>query len=375
MRLKSFYPAVMIFLLIVIGMTSCSKNGTENLQNPVNPDSDRMTQTVDVYNLGSGQSCVILYAGQTINAGTVCFDDIDTDNDYVVDTLAVTYTTINGWELVNANFWIGNSLVEMPVNKSGNPIPGQFPYKSGDITGATIYTFNIPFSAFGFTCPGPEDYYVAANATVRKPTGTGGYQTEGAWGNGTRIVEKGPWAMYFMIYITCDIIPPPVTACKTAFAYGGQYAHCFIDYEEDPNSNNWGWTNGPLSEGSYVFDLYAGAGQCILANGTRVGTLTVMYSNGTATVTYQTSGIDPDTRVPYTLEAVHLYVGNDEFPTVCTGPPKDPDCHFTTAPGQYPYKAEDLNGATSYQFVITGLSGTIYVIAHADVCGFPEPGQ
>ena len=68
----------------------------------------------------------------------------------------------------------------------------------------------------------------------------------------------------------------------------------------------------------------------------------------------------------YTLSETHLYIGNEMFP-------KDNNGDFTVAPGLYPFKHEDLMGATTDTYVISGLSGDLYVIAHAVVCGkFPE---
>ena len=140
-------PFMHLLIVFFLGtwMTSCSGMRPENAGSPVNPALERDNEVVDIGYLGSGLNCVTLLAGQTNNAGTVCFDDIDTDNDYVIDTLEVTYTTSNGWELVNANLWIGGALSGLPQTPSGNPIPGQFPYKSGDITGSTSYIFlNTP---------------------------------------------------------------------------------------------------------------------------------------------------------------------------------------------------------------------------------------
>ncbi len=152
------------------------------------------------------------------------------------------------------------------------------------------------------------------------------------------------------IWVVVDYTPSEVV-CKTAFAFGGASATCFLDIE-NLQSNRWGWTNGPLAEGSYIFDLYAAAGQCDLSKGTLVGEVTVVYTGGTATVTY---GVNPG----FTLNEVHLYVGGGILPMK--------DGQYTVAPGQYPY-----SGDGSAPFVISGLSGDIYVIAHAVVCGvFP----
>ncbi len=152
------------------------------------------------------------------------------------------------------------------------------------------------------------------------------------------------------IWVVVDYTPSEVV-CETAFAFGGTTATCFLEIE-GLESNRWGWTNGPLVEGSYTFDLYAAAGQCDLSKGTLVGGVTVVYTGGTATVTYSVNA-------GFTLNEVHLYVGSGILPMK--------DGEYTVAPGQYPY-----SGDGSEPFVLSGLSGEIYVIAHAVVCGvFP----
>ncbi len=154
----------------------------------------------------------------------------------------------------------------------------------------------------------------------------------------------------------------PEYACETAFAHGGEDdSTCFLDIDE-LTAKRWGWTIGPLDEGGYEFDLYAGAGQCDLTKGTYVGALHVLYSDGAATVVYLLDD-------PYELTETHLYVGNDPLPVDRQGNP-------TVAPGQYPYQNElDPPGQDDVYF-IEGLDGEIYIIAHAVVCGFEsdDPG-
>jgi len=147
--------------------------------------------------------------------------------------------------------------------------------------------------------------------------------------------------------------------CGTGYAYGGEgIATCFLDMEEI-NSKAWGWTNGPLEAGSYTFDIYAGAGKCDITKGELAGTLTVVYDGTTVTVIYN---MNPG----YTMDITHLYVGNEPLPTKKNG-------KYTTAPGLYG-NTHDLDGATTDDYEISGLSGDIYVVAHAVVCWFdPSP--
>ncbi|MBT8270645.1 MAG: hypothetical protein KJO25_01235, partial [Bacteroidia bacterium] len=122
----------------------------------------------------------------------------------------------------------------------------------------------------------------------------------------------------------------------------------------------WGWTLGPLSEG-YVgdFDIYAGAGKCDIGKGMLVGTLEVDYTDGTLTVEYKANP-------GYGWFETHLYVGSEPIPShPKNGKP-------TVAPGQYGNQNEISEGASTDSYVIDGLSGDIYIIAHAVVCEFEE---
>ncbi|NGP76701.1 hypothetical protein G3570_08655 [Balneolaceae bacterium YR4-1] len=153
-------------------------------------------------------------------------------------------------------------------------------------------------------------------------------------------------------------------AGETAFAYNPNYSTCF-DEEIIANTTfpNWGWTNGPISDGfEDTFDIWAGAGQCDLSKGTLVGELFVSYSGGTLTATYNMTVTSPYTNKLYTMTTAHLYAGGDAYPTN--------GGEYTVAPGQYTEVHDPLSNLTTYTIEISGLSGAIYFIAHADVEGF-----
>jgi hypothetical protein len=306
---------------------------------------------VDTDGLEDGMLSVPLLAGQTIPAGTV-------DVSLADGKLVVTYTTSGGWELTEAHLWVGANLADLPQTRKGNPIPGQFPYKSGDITGATTWTFEVPLAALSFECPRENAaFFVAAHAALRKVRADGSYQTETGWGDGERIVDKGNWATVFQVTLSCDCDDPgPQYGSETAFAYSPVYGTCFLNLTII-EANRWGWTIGPLAAGSYEFPIYAAAGQCDLSKGTLVGSLLVTYNGSTANVTFV---MDP----PYSMNVAHLYVGSEILP-------RDPGGDYTVAPGQYPKNSGDITGADSYSFEVTGLSGPIYVVAHTEAYGFP----
>jgi hypothetical protein len=67
------------------------------------------------------------------------------------------------------------------------------------------------------------------------------------------------------------------------------------------------------------------------------------------------------------MDEVHLYVGNEILA-------RDVNNEYTVAPGQYPYIDDDIDTDT-YTFTIDGLSGDIYVVAHAVVVGDYSQGD
>ena len=142
-------------------------------------------------------------------------------------------------------------------------------------------------------------------------------------------------------------------SCETAYGFGDT---CFLDL----GFSRWGWTIGTLEAqtDTFTFDIYAGAAQCDTSKGTLVGNLTVTYDGSTAVVTYtMNSG--------YTMSETQLYVGNDNLPSDNGSP--------TVAPGQYGNIHDDLDEVSTDSYTISGLSGPIYVVAHATVCGeYPE---
>lgn len=351
-KLLSILAVVTVVALLAI-VISCERSSLPT-------EKGSVLQSVNIG--GTGESCHTLYAGQTIDAGTVCYEDIDTNNDGESDALRVCYTTTGCWELSEIHFAIGDNFSDIPTNKGGNPQIGLFPYSYTFGAGVQNFCFDIPFTAFGGDCSKPDNiYYVAAHAAL-KNTCNGTQET--GWGSGSGFPGRN-WAMFTTITIDCGNGGGGNETCETAWAYGENVATCFIgaDFDGDGNDDGfekWGWSNGPLAAGTYTFALWAGAGQCNLNNGTLVGTLTVVYDGPNATVTY-------DMNPGFTMDETHLYVGNDPLPEKCTGPPANQNCEFTAAPGQFP-DIHDLTNAITDTYTIYELSGDIYVVAHAVVC-------
>ncbi len=134
---------------------------------------------------------VTLFAGQTIDAGTVT---VTNDSNFIY----VTYNTANGYVLTQTHLYVGACAL-IPVNKPGNPIPGQFPYASPHAN-LTSYTYQIPITAIpvgGCGC-------IAAHAVVVKLDAAGAIiDQQTGWGNGTVINPTGQWGMKFE-YCSCQ---------------------------------------------------------------------------------------------------------------------------------------------------------------------------
>jgi hypothetical protein len=159
----------------------CSKEKTV-----ATPNAGRSAATM--YFKNGSQVCgqvrtVNFIAGQHILVG-----NIEVYNS--ADSIYVTYKTTGDWRMRTLHLFVGKCN-QLPVNKSGNPVPGRFPYsKSFGSYCATEFTFRFLKSAFD-SC-----FCVAAHAEVARANGS---QAETAWGQGTRFVQKGNWGMYFNV--------------------------------------------------------------------------------------------------------------------------------------------------------------------------------
>jgi hypothetical protein len=133
-----------------------------------------------------------LYAGQTIDVGTVTVLD---DGSY----LYVKYSTTGGWYLTETHLAVvvaaGDYPSEIPQTKTGNPIPGRFPYKMTHNPAVTEYTYTIEFSKIG--AKAGDTLYIAAQAEVIRVSGDGTVlQWETAWADGDGF-SGANWATYF----------------------------------------------------------------------------------------------------------------------------------------------------------------------------------
>ena len=149
--------------------------------------------------------------------------------------------------------------------------------------------------------------------------------------------------------------------CETAFAHSDNapsLSHPFCS-DIDLDSTRWGWTIGPIGPGTYMFNIYAGAGQCDTSKGEHVGSMVLEYSNdGSVKATYKTLN-------GYRMTETHLYVGPSKYPKF--------NGENTVAPGQYTAKHDsmgddDQTDSFHFNHVNCDDNGKVYVIAHAVSC-------
>lgn len=260
----------------------------------------------------------------------------------------VTFTTETTSGASASVISAGKIQIQMAVDEYGNPVPAADAYDWESLNGAGsspdasgFTTLEVDLDALGFECgtvAGFRAHYIG------NPDRPGGDKVSNHF-------SEPPVDLTVACECPCDLT-------ETAFAYDAVLGTCFLDID-GLNADRWGWTIGPLAEGDYIFDIYAGAGQCDIENGALVGELLVSYSSGTATITY----VMDSCRI---LTETHLYIGSDPLPTKDDKP--------TVAPGQYgnTHDGDDAPNAESDQYVIDGLSGDVYLIAHAVVCMEPE---
>jgi hypothetical protein len=277
--------------------------------------------------ISGNNGCYDLLAGQTIDAGDVCFA-VDENN----ENLTVTYTTEGNWELIEAHLWVGDVVDAYPATKKGNPKIGNFPYNSMDITGATEWTFTVPLGAIqnhfhlenlDQYCPAGKQgtIYAMAHAAVQLTDGNGTIlQTETGWSTGPSVVEKGSWATRseIVLEVSCDSVPPPPIGRgqETAVMFGSLgfdvvLGNC-VDKQGNPDNVSdarWGWQDGPLAIGSYENPIYAGAGQSDITKGTHVGDVYIDVMSGIVLVDIDLF-LDYENN-PYVVEDTHVYVGTE----------------------------------------------------------------
>lgn len=359
----------LLVLMLGVALIACDPLGVDSVDPSLSDDSNISSTALiapGVEYCGSPQE-ETLYAENDIYAGTATIYNDETN-------LYVTVYSEQGFMNINNNvrMWVGTDLTLMPQNLYGIPNTGLFPYKA-TVSGTNEHTFTVPLADIaGYNAAecGSGSIYIVLKADVLITNEYGGIGVSSAYVGGVKVDGSVPW--YYSVYTPqcCETPPPPPTegTSETAFAKfdkTGAFGTGFV-FTTGNNSNpewyatlaltknRWGWAGNFTTDGTYTFDVWAGAGLNNTANGTWVGTLTIMKSGNDVTVSYNMSG--------YSMQEVHIYAG-DFMPT-------------TIAPGQYGYTEsfgplpEDYATSHTTSFTIEDTNGDgIWIIAHAVVFG------
>jgi rhodanese-related sulfurtransferase len=125
-----------------------------------------------------------LYAGRDILVGTVSVWNTATD-------LFVKYIIIGDWELAETRLAVATGLDGIPQTKTGNPVPGKFPYFAVHEPAVSQYTYTIPITSdWRYPNTGLK---IAAYAAARMREMV---DSEGAWAGGEQF-DGANWATYF----------------------------------------------------------------------------------------------------------------------------------------------------------------------------------
>ena len=347
-RVKIFFLILFVFTLVFAG---CQKNETPT-------STDNSSSQLSKLGLPSGAifNSATLYINNTSqNSATVNIHRITSDwselgvtwNNFMSSYAANiegSFTALAGWQSADISALVQGWLNETYPNyglllAQPNTLADISEYDSRE-------TDNDPYIVVSYTLNGLQ-----YNETIKAFADTYIWElpeeANSNFGDATYLYVGHRNGYEKQTLLRFDNNYTPTMGCETAYAYGNNLATCFLSIP-NINSNNWGWTNRVSTAGTYNWPIYAGAGQCDIDKGTLVGTLTVVYTGTSATISY-------NVEAPYTISERHLWIGTDKLP-------KNKKGQYITAPGQFNY-----NGYSN-PVTINGLTSPFYTAAHFGVC-------
>lgn len=300
----------------------------------------------------SGQSVYEypIWAGQSILVGTL---KITNDSDY----LYVTYELLDGWMLEETHVHIASSVSGIPCNRNGIPVPGQFAYSNCHDPAVIEYTYAIALAPYGFQYG--DQIVVAAHAAVKKwDEGSQTYQNETGWGGDNP--GPGPRWWFYALYQLQDSEETEYTS-ETAWARMNDDPLDFTyPFNPDP-SDPTHWQGGSWAtfmeveagETPQVFYFYAGQ----------------FYRVGEVEISREASNLVVEIVLDegFFVSEAHLKVSTESLEGT------------SSAPGQFPYKVDDL-WAGGYTFTVPWSDSwdgvPLYIALHGVVWGdFDEGGE
>jgi len=213
----------------------------------------------------------------------------------VVDSsiiLHVEYViTDPSWYIIDAHLAVATYLSDIPKTKTGNPIPGLFPYQASGIW-SQYYEFTVNLTElFELYCPVETTLYIAAHAVVARVDDYGVVvRTETAWGQGSRFTNRGNWGMYYTYTVNCE------TSCEEV---------CTLD-----GNSSTAWARGyDLGGNSWAtYNVYTGGNQTtdlMWRQYTYVGDIYIWKSGSEIIVRFNMA---PE----YSLTKIHIHVATSK---------------------------------------------------------------
>ena len=287
-------------MALILLFTSCDQQGEMEILESSNSSIqiDKSKQIIlqpttltksEISEASCGESKVVtLTAGQHIDVGTITVSNDETN-------LYVIYETTGNWVITETHLYVGPEA-GIPLNNSGNPRIGHFPYH-----GVDDEPFTIPLADLG------DDFVIVAHAVVDKVINGQTVQSETAFGCGEFTFPGNRWGCYFDYEKQeCE-----EEECIIVFGRkeGGNQTEClnsslgwsswFFYYYIDEQTNGW--------RGYSQINLYANVlDNCDLTNAIEVGRIEVRTVSGGLSFTYVLNE-------GYSLDEISLYVGDHVF--------------------------------------------------------------
>lgn len=359
---------IYLFSAILLLFTFSSCDEQFEVQNPESIDSQitvnknsqiKLTPTTltksQIMDMSCGEPTIMtLYAGQYMDVGTVTVSN-DENNLYV------TYEVTGEWWLNETHLYVGCEGTTPPLNKSENPVIGDFPFH-GEHGNVKNYSFEIPLSEFDCAT---DCFVISTHATVVKLDNEENIiQDETAFGCGddsTPFPGKR-WGCYFDYCLEdCE------DDCIDAFGRKNSepFRTC-LSMNIDGN-NKWGWSNKlPYyflnTYPDYGLEIYSniGDGDCDITGNNYLGFVVITPADNGAEINIQYM---LNTNSQYEISEVNLYVGPKENPF------EDDGITFKeNIDGSNFYKEEFDIPVMNTDLITMAWSGDLFIIPYLKLC-------
>jgi len=192
MKSRNLYLGVIVFVSALLFASCDSLIGTADSVDENRGNSNNNNSGEVAFEISPQEDCepqvFTLWAGQTIESGTVT---VTNDDEY----LHVTFETSGDWLLTETQLHVAEEMSGIPTNNPGNPIPGQFEYKT-EHDFVSSYTYKILLSDLEADEEDPM-LVVATHAVVVKLDGDGNItQSETGWGGDLEGPTGNRWWFY-----------------------------------------------------------------------------------------------------------------------------------------------------------------------------------